>query len=232
MYLLEISCYFSVENRARQSLQQPASHHPSSDAKECREILGEVLMGWGWSGYSPASLQISLPGLDSDSQTPSSGSNKIHKCFNEFLGNLQLLSRLCIYVFVYHCFLLYVCVWDSSKGEDGLSECFYPNCSVQRAVTWAADREAFLKIRWSQWATLYDSERRQAAGKREVTWRSRSSAFSFCTMDDCRCQSEKERMLRVIFLQMGSTRQAQEVGRMKDPGKEHIQVEETALTLL
>jgi len=87
-----------------------ASHHPSSDAKECQEILGGVLVGWVWSGYSPASLQISLPDLDSDGQTSNSGSNKILKSFNVFLRNLQLLSRLCIYVFVYSCFLLYVCV--------------------------------------------------------------------------------------------------------------------------
>lgn len=98
--VLEISCYFSVENRGRQSLQQPASHHPSSDAKECQEILGGILVGWGWSGYSPASLQIFLPDLDSDGQTLNSGSNKVPKSFSEFLGNLQLLSRLCVCVFI------------------------------------------------------------------------------------------------------------------------------------
>lgn len=39
-------------------------------------------------------------------------------------------------------------------------------------------------------------------------------------------------MLRVIFLHVGGTRQAQETGRMKGPGKGHVWVEETALTLL
>lgn len=154
VYLLEISCYFSYGEQ-RKTESSAASHHPSSDAKECQEMPGGVLVGWDWNGCSPASLQISLPDLDSDGQTLSLGSKEIPKSSNEFPGNLQLLSRLCIYAFI---LLLYVC--ESSKRDDGLSECFYPNCNVQRAVIWAAGRGAFLKIHWSQWAYLYDSERR------------------------------------------------------------------------
>lgn len=94
-----------MENRKTES--SAASHHPSSDAKECQETLGGVLVEWDWNGCSPY-FTASTPSRPrfSDGQAPSSGSNEIPKSSNEFPGNLQLLSRQCIYVFI---LLFYVC---------------------------------------------------------------------------------------------------------------------------
>lgn len=60
-------------------------------------------------------MHVSLPAPDSDGQILISGNNEISRALNEFLGDLRLLSSLCIYVFIYSCFLL--CVLEFKKRE-------------------------------------------------------------------------------------------------------------------
>lgn len=109
VYLWEVSSAISVWRivEERDFSTQLAIIHPVmlKNAKKFRIEFGSC-----WRGHSPASLQKNpFQSQILVVRPPTQEAMKSPNLFMMYLGNVQFFSRLCTYIFIHSCFLLYTC---------------------------------------------------------------------------------------------------------------------------